>query len=364
MTPLAMPARIAIVGAGAVGGLVGGHLARAGFDVTLIDAWPEHVMAMQAKGVVLTEPGSEYRIPIRALHVGEVQSLRAAPLDLAFVCAKLYDTDWAAALIAPYLAPSGFMVTLQNGLIEERIAAVVGWGRTVGCIAGGLYVRLAAPGHIIRARQPAQGARRVFQVGEVHGRITSRVRAVAQMLNHVDGADVTANLWGERWSKLTANAMTSALCAVSGLKLRQLHLDAAGQMIMVRLGGEAVAAGLALGFSVADIFGVAPGRWVAAATGDASAMADVRSAIQHQTEDMEESALSGMAQDLAKGRRTEIEYLNGYVLAKAAEVGTPAPTHAILVSLMREIERGAAGSGREALNHLLGHLGKRQGAPS
>lgn len=364
MTPLTVPIRIAIVGAGAVGALVGGHLARAGFDVALIDAWPEHVAAMKARGIVLAEPGIEYRVPVKALHVGEVQSLHGAPLDLAFVCVKLYDTDWATALIAPYLAPSGFVVTLQNGVIEDRIAAVVGWGRTIGCIASGLYVGLAAPGHVFRARQPAQGPRTVFRVGEVHGHITRRVLSVAEMLRNVDGAEVTANLWGERWSKLTVNAMMSALCAASGLKLRQLYLDPTGQRIMARLGGEAVAAGLALGFAVENIFGIAPERWAAAVDGDASAMADVRTAFQHQTEDMEENALSGMAQDLAKGRRTEIEYMNGYVAAKAAEAGTAAPTHAAIVSFVKKMERGEAWPGSKAMDDLLRAAEGRQGGPS
>jgi len=216
---------------------------------------------------------------------------------------------------------------------------------------------------VARARQPARGPRKVFRVGEVHGRITPRARSVVEMLRHVDGAEVTTNLWGERWSKLTANAMMSALCAASGLKLRQLYLDPFGQRIMARLGGEAAATGLALGFVVENIFGIAPDRWVAAAGGDVSAMADTRAALQHQTEDMEESALSGMAQDLAKGRRTEIEYMNGYVVAKAVEAGTAAPTHAAIVSLITKMERGAARPGREAMDYLLGATEGKESGP-
>ena len=351
-----MAFRIAIVGVGGVGGLVGGHLARAGFDVTLIDPWPEHVTAMKARGIVLRDPGNEYEIPVKALHIGEV-SLHRTPFDLAFVCVKLYDTDWATSLIAPYLVPSGFVVTLQNGLIEDRVAAVVGWGRTVGCIAAGLYVGLAGPGHVVRARHQAQGPRNVFCVGEVHGRITPRARSVAEMLRHVDGAEVTTNLWGKRWSKLSTNAMTSALCAASGLKLRQLYLDPTGQRIMARLGGEAVAAGLALGFAVEDVFGIAPDRWVAAGRGDTVAMEDAAAAFRNQSEDMEKSALSGMAQDLAKGRRTEIEYMNGYIATRAADAGTAAPTHAAIVSLIKKMEHGTAMPGREAMDYLLSAVG-------
>ena len=360
MMPPVAPVRIGIVGAGGVGGWVGGHLARAGVDVTLIDPWPDHVAAIRAGGIVLTDPGKEYRVPVKALHVGEAQSLHATPLDLAFVCMKLYDTDWATALIAPCLAPSGFVVTLQNGLIEERVAALVGWGRTVGCIAGGLYVGLAGPGHVVRARRPAQGSHKVFRVGEAHGRITPRVLSVAEMLRHVDGTEVTSNLWGARWSKLAANAMMSGLCAVSGLRLRQLYLDPVGQRIMVQLGGEAVTAGLALGFAVEDILGLAAGRWVAAAAGNPASLAEARAALEGQTVDMGENALSGMAQDLAKGRRTEIEYMNGYIVAKAGEAGTQTPTHAAIASLIRKMERGEARPGRKVMDDLLG-LAERKG---
>ena len=348
-----MSYRIAIVGAGGVGGLVGGHLTRAGFDVTLIDAWPDHVSAMKAGGIILTEPGNEYRVPVKALHIGEVQSLHETPFDLAFVCVKLYDTDWATALISPYLVSSGFVVTLQNGLIEERIAGVVGWGRTVGCIAGGLYVGLTGPGHVVRARRPAHSPRNIFWVGEVHGRVTPRVRSVAEMLRHVDGAEVTTNLWGKRWSKLTANAMTSALCAASGLNLRQLFLDSTGQRIMARLGGEAVKVGFSLGFSVEDIFGISPDKWVDACRGDRAAMENATVAFQQQAEDMEENAFSGMAQDLTKGRRTEIEYMNGYVAARATEAGMAAPTHDAIVSLIMKMKHGMAITGGEAMDYLL-----------
>jgi 2-dehydropantoate 2-reductase len=344
--------RIAVVGAGAVGGLAGGHLARAGHDVTLIDGWPEHVAAIRSSGLVLARPGAEDRVPVAALHVGEVQSLHARPVDLAFVCVKLYDTDWATALVAPYLAPSGFVVTMQNGLIEERVAAIVGWGRTVGCIAGGLYVGLDGPGRVLRGREAARGPRTVFHVGEVHGRVTPRARAVADLLARVDGAEVTTNLWGERWSKLVANSVTSALCAASGRPMRSLLLDPDAQRVMARLGGEAAAVGLALGFAVEPVFGLPVATWVGAGNGEDAPLEAVRAALAGVAADMHEAARSGMAQDIAKGRRTEIDYMNGYVAAKAACAGLAAPTHAALASRIRRIEAGAARPGPDLVEGL------------
>src|SRR5690349_166747 len=148
-----MGQRIAVVGAGAVGGYVGGHLSIAGHDVTLIDAWPEHIDIIRRNGLALqgmTEPENVVARP-RTLHITEVQSLaKEAPIDIAFVAVKSYDTEWATMLIRQYLAPGGYVVSLQNCINEERIAAIVGWGRTVGMIAARLAVDLYEPGHIRR----------------------------------------------------------------------------------------------------------------------------------------------------------------------------------------------------------------------
>ena len=148
-----MARKIVIVGAGAVGAYVGAHMARAGEDVTFIDPWPAHVEHMRSQGLRVTgvSADEEFTVPIRALHLTDAQQLaKEAPVDIAFVCMKSYDTEWATMLIRQYLAPSGFVVSLQNCMNEERVAAVVGWGRTVGCIASKISVELYEPGHVHR----------------------------------------------------------------------------------------------------------------------------------------------------------------------------------------------------------------------
>src|SRR5690349_14317257 len=149
-----MGKRIAFVGAGAVGGYVGGHLAQFGEDVTLIDPWPEHIEAIRGRGLELDGMTAEERFAVKSaktMHLTEVQGLsKQRPIDIAFVSVKSYDTEWATMLIRPYLAPDGYVVSLQNCINEERIAAIVGWGRTVGMIAARLAVDLYEPGHIRR----------------------------------------------------------------------------------------------------------------------------------------------------------------------------------------------------------------------
>jgi 2-dehydropantoate 2-reductase len=150
-----MNKRIAFVGAGAIGGYVGASLAACGHDVTLIDPWPAHVEAIRAGGMHLhgmTETENR-TVSVNAMHITDVQELaRQRPVDIAFIAVKSYDTVWAARLMRQYLSPCGYLVSSQNCINEERIAGVVGWGRTVGCVVGGgVGVELFEPGHVRRS---------------------------------------------------------------------------------------------------------------------------------------------------------------------------------------------------------------------
>ncbi len=117
--------KIAIMGAGAVGAYAGAHMARGGEDVTFIDPWPANVDTMKAQGLRVSHIRDvpEWSTPVRALHLTELQQVaKEEPFDFAFVCMKSYDTEWATVMIAQYLAPDGFVVSLQNCMNEETIA--------------------------------------------------------------------------------------------------------------------------------------------------------------------------------------------------------------------------------------------------
>ena len=241
-----MGPRIVVVGAGAVGGYVGGHLHRLGHDVTLLDFWPEHVEAIRRDGLRITgtTPAESVICHPPALHVTEAQGLaRQPPVDIAIVSVKSYDTEWATMLIRQYLAPGGFVVSLQNCLNEEKIAAVVGWGRVVGTIASSISVNLWAPGQIKRTVPMGGAAHTVFRIGEPHGRITGRVRMLAEMIGGVDSAKATTNLWGERWSKLCLNGMRNGTSAATGMTSRQMDANDTIRRFCIRLGSEAVRIG-------------------------------------------------------------------------------------------------------------------------
>ncbi|MGQ4807867.1 hypothetical protein NKDENANG_01232 [Candidatus Entotheonellaceae bacterium PAL068K] len=335
-----MGKRLVMVGAGAVGGYVGGHLARTGEDVTLIDPWPEHIDYIKHNGLNLSGTQGDHTVRLNALHLHEVQSLFKTPVDIAFVCTKSYDTEWATMLIQQYLAPDGFVVSLQNSINEERIAAIVGWGKTLGCIASTIGVDAFKAGHIMRTQQPGGSTYTIFRVGEVHGRITERVQDIARLLRAVDSAKVTTNLWGERWTKLTVNSMGNGISASTGLNSKGMTELETARRASIRLAGEAVQVGHALGYELESIRGMPANKWVAASQGDPTALEEIEEAMLAATKRMTEAGRPSTGQDIVKGRRTEIEYINGLVAAKGAEVGVQAPTHAKLTALVQRVERG------------------------
>lgn len=340
-----MAVRIAVIGAGAVGAYVGGGLAAAGHDVVLIDPWPAHVEAMRASGLHLSgmTPQETRTVQVRAMHVTEVQSLAKQPgIDYGIIATKSYDTEWAAAMMLQYLSPTGTLVSLQNCVNEERIAAIAGWGRVMGVVVtGGVAVDLYEPGHIRRnmAKNPAITA---LYVGEPNGRITPRVRQLASMLRDVDRAEETDNLWGERWTKLCVNGMRNGVSAATGMGGNERDSHDAVRRVCIRLGAESVRVGQALGYKLGKIGALDPDVLVDANENDPAALAEIERLMLQGTSGEARSDLQrpSMAQDIAKGRRTEIEFMNGYIAAQGAAVDVPAPTHARLTEVVKRVERG------------------------
>lgn len=350
-----MGKKIVVVGAGAIGGYAGGHMTRAGHDVTLIDAWPEHVDYMRKHGLRLSglTPAESHTIKVNAIHVCDVQSLiKERPIDIAFICVKSYDTEWAAQLIKPYLAPDGFVVSLQNCVNEERIAAIVGWGRTLGCIASLVAAELYKAGHVKRTVPLGGDNHTVFRVGEVHGRVSPRATEVAELLRAADSAKVTTNLWGERWSKLVVNSMRNGLSAASALNGNARDLAEGPRWVSIRLGSQAVRVGQALGFQLEKMLGMEPETLARAGEGNRDALAEIVDILVEAAKKRSDEQRPSMAQDIAKGRRTETDFINGFVAARGDEIGVPAHTHAAMNELVRRVERGEIKASPENIRDL------------
>ena len=334
---------MAVVGAGAIGGYTAGHMTRAGEDVTVIDMWPAHVEYMREHGLQLSgrTPPETMSIPVKALHISEVQSLsKQRPIDVAFVSVKSYDTLWATAMIQPYLAPDGFIVSLQNCINEELIAGVVGWGKTLGTTVSQIGLELYEPGRIKRTVPIGGDKNTVFRVGEIHGGITERAEEVARLLRTCDSAKVTDNLWGDRWTKLVINAMGNGTAAVTGLGGKYRDSNEITRWLRIRLGAEAVRVGQAFGYKLEKIARMEPETLARAGEGDKAAIAEITATLLENAKVRSEESRSSMAQDVAKGRRTETEYINGYIADKGAEIGVPAPLNKKINAMVKLIERG------------------------
>ena len=321
-----MKTRLGIVGAGAIGCVVGGLLAKAGHDVTLLDQWPEHVETIRRRGLRLTGTCGDHTIAVTALHLHEAQSI-VEPFDLLFIAVKSYDTEWATRLGLQYLKDDGLVVDFQNGINDHRVAAVAGRHRTLGCvitIGAGMY----EPGVAMRTDSGHVG----FKIGEHDGRDTERARRIAELLTAVAGAKVTTNLWGERWSKLAVNCMLNPLAGLSGLGTAECRTEPGVRSLAIHLGAEVIRVGRANGFEVEPPMGIAAQRYVDAAEGRGLEQVEL---------DMGRDAKSraggrpSMLQDVMRGRRTEIEHLNGFVVDEGRRLGVDVPFNAKVVEVYR-----------------------------
>jgi len=224
---------------------------------------------------------------------------------------------------------------------EETIAGVVGWGRTLGAIASSITVDLCEPGHVRRAAGKSGASHTVFRVGEVHGRITDRAQEIGRLTALADSTQVTTNLWGERWSKLVANVMGNGMSASTGLISRDILMDDTLRQFTARLGSEAIRVGQALGYQLEEVFHLDPEVIARAGEGDAAARAEYD---EHRLAEARKPGggahRPSMGQDMMKGRRTEIEYLNGFICDKAKPIGLHTPANAALTEIVKRVERG------------------------
>jgi 2-dehydropantoate 2-reductase len=288
------------MGAGAVGCYYGFKLARAGYDVRLIGR-PQHVEAIGRQGLRLETRTSDERISVSASTEGSA----AQGAQLVLFCVKSVDTESGAAAIKPHLAPDALVLSLQNGVENaDRLRALL----PQEVIAAAVYVgtEMAGPGHVRH-----------------HGRgelVIERSKASDDVARALVAAgvptDISDNVRGALWAKLITNCAYNALSAITQLPYGRLVKGEGVTVVLHDLVDECVAVAKADGVKL-------PG--------------DVDAAVRKIAETAA-GQYSSTAQDLARGKHSEIDYLNGFVVRRGEALGVVTPANRLLHTIVKLIE--------------------------
>ncbi|MDB5889673.1 MAG: ketopantoate reductase [Polaromonas sp.] len=300
------PLKVAVMGAGAVGCYFGGMLARAGHAVTLI-ARPQHVEAIERAGLRMQTRMFDEHVRLAA----SSQSHAVQAADLVLFCVKSADTETAGASIKPHLSPEALVLTLQNGVDNaERLRTVLPQHAVAAAV---VYVatEMAGPGHV---RHNGRGEL-VIEPAGTRGGVSSEDAARALAASGVP-TQVSLNVRGELWAKLVLNCAYNAVSAITQLPY--------GDTVK----GEGVS-GL-MQDVVAECLAVAAADGVRVAGNPAEAVEALAASMPAQ--------YSSTAQDLARGRPTEIDYLNGFIVRRGMALGLATPANRVLWSLIKLME--------------------------
>jgi 2-dehydropantoate 2-reductase len=335
-----------VIGAGAIGGTVGAHLARAGHDVLLVDSAEEHVKAIEQSGLAI-EGSRTFRVQVPAVTPhGLVDALNGRPLEAILLSVKGMHTAAALEPLVPLLGPDSFVVSMQNGLNEKVIAGRIGPERTVGAFInfGADYL---APGRILF------GGAGALYLGELNGRITPRLEALGASLREafLDNTTLTENIWGYLWGKLGYAAMLFATAAVDET-MADVLADATCRPLLANLAGEVVAVADAEGVRSEGFDGYDPDAMRFASPRDWDRITlGLGGMAERNRHSLKKK--SGIWRDLVvRRRRTEVDAQIGLVAEAARGHGLATPLNDRLVTMIHDLEDGRRAMNRANLDEL------------
>jgi 2-dehydropantoate 2-reductase len=324
-----MNKKIAVLGTGANGSCIAADLTNAGLDVVLIDQWPEHVEAMRANGLHITlKRGGEIHAKVRAHHLCDLASMNQL-FDVVILVTKAYDTRWHAELIKPNLKEDGFLIGIQNGMTAEIIADVVGPSRTLGCVVE-LSSYCFTPGEIKRNTAPD---RTWFGLGSFDPSTTGKEAEIEEVLKHAGKVEVVDNIIAAKFMKFAVNSMTLGTMAMIGGDLADEQPPGMSELMM-RLGEESLAVGEALGHPIVPIFGLTQEE-----------VEGSNRLLQKLIDKLNQDIGPGRGanttlQDHIKGRLSEVDDINGFIVAESERRNMVASANAAIVEVTRRIHAG------------------------
>ncbi|MBA2512204.1 MAG: 2-dehydropantoate 2-reductase [Rubrobacteraceae bacterium] len=330
-------ASVLVVGAGAIGGVTAAKMAGEVRRVAVLDANREHVARMRDPGLVIDVLGEERRVELEA-HA-DLDSLDG-PFDFALVTLKAPHLEEALRPLVE-LGMVRTYVSLCNGLVQERMAGLVGAGNLIwGTVEWGSTN--LGPGRL------AQTTRAPFVIGEPDGGTRDRTRLLAEVLGAVESVRVTENIRGQVWSKLLVNSSFSGLGAVSGLLYREVMEDPAGREVALSLWREGYDVGMAQKLALEEVLGVEVESIVLRGPEDRARVDEALEVAMGYAG----ATKASMLQDLERGLKTEVDVINGAVVDRGREYGIETPVNFRVVELMHAMERGERRPGRDVFEDL------------
>ncbi len=332
------------MGAGGIGGIVAATLTEIGSAVTAVSTNEAIRAAVDRSGFRLVEEGEERVIR------GWVSPAPEGRYDLCVLATQPPNVEEAARTALPHLADDARVVVLQNGLCEDRVAAIVGAPRVLGGIVA-WGASMPEPG---RYERTASGG---FQIGRLEGGpgvMDADGRRVAELLEAVGPVTLTENLRGARWSKLALNCAVSALGTIAGERLGPLVRQRRYRRLALELMTETVAVARAEGVRLEKVAGTLDLEWVALTDDDRAARLSAALTAKHallvavglRYRRMRSSMLAA----IERGRTPAIDFLNGEVVTRGAAHGIPTPMNQRIVDTIWAIAKGTQTSSRATLD--------------
>lgn len=324
---LTSDAKICVVGAGAIGGIVAAYLGLGGHHPVLVTKHEDAARLAQDPGLKVSGVKGELTVPVQA--VAAIAEL-PGPQDLVFLATKATDAVAAARELLPFLKPQSQVVSLQNGICEQALGAVLGPERVIACVVG-WGATMLGPAAL---EMTSTGE---FVLGRLDHAPDPAVEAVAKLLEPIVPTRLSGNILGELYSKLIVNSCINSLGAISGLYLGEMLARARARELFVAIIREAMAVADAMRLTVPPGGGgkLDYHRFLAGE----GALARARRSLMIRLIGFKYRRLkSSTLQSLERGRVTEIDFLNGYIAQKGRELGVATPVNQALVDLVKQIE--------------------------
>lgn len=351
--------RILLVGSGGVGGVVAARLARAGCNLTVVTGNPEIRDAIVENGLRVRElDGQQWSAKLPRPPVTHLSELAGAPpFALALLCTKTTSLDTVLPAVQPLLGPDGNVVCMQNGLPEERAAAVLGRDRVIGCVVS-WGATMLGPGHSARTSEGGFQLGRLESPGAAPAAAPARDQALDQaaaVLGQALPTRTIHNLTGVRWCKLAVNSATSTLGAAGGDTLGTLMRKRMVRRLALEIWAELCAVARAAQVELAPVMGNIDIRTMALSDLDrrrrfGSPSLFIKHALLFALALRYRRMRSSMAVAIERGRTPEIDYLNGEIVRRGTALGVATPVNAALVSVIHDIVAGRKQPGLHTLH--------------